>query len=86
MKILNILFYNLSLFCVVLLYSSLIISQFSIIPKFQPTLMKTLEITAGSMPISVAQTLIIKPIFIGIVAILCVSTSLLIYKKEGAEL
>lgn len=85
MKWIKILLFNLSCLTAVFLYCGLFFSQLSLLPSYQPYLMKILKIPAASMPLDIMEILIKNPLFITIQLIVVVGISLVIYKKEGMK-
>lgn len=83
MKIVKLFFFNIVYLAVVILYCGLLFSQLSILPRYQPYLMKLLNISVASMPLDIMKELVSSPFFISVVLIMGVGISLLIYKKEG---
>lgn len=85
MKWIKLLLYNLSCLTAVFLYCGLFFCQLSLLPSYQPYLMKILKIPAASMPLDIMEILIKNPLFITIQLIVIVGISLVIYKKEGMK-
>lgn len=85
MKIVKLFFFNIVYLAVVILYCGLLFSQLSILPRYQPYLMKLLHISVASMPLEIMKELVSSPFFISVVLIMGVGISLLIYKKEGMK-
>ncbi|BAO08675.1 hypothetical protein EMQU_3118 (plasmid) [Enterococcus mundtii QU 25] len=85
MKWIKLLLFNLSCLTAVFLYCGLFFSQLSLLPSYQPYLMKILKIPAASMPLDIMEILIKNPLFITIQLIVIVGISLVIYKKEGMK-
>lgn len=85
MKWIKLLLFNLSCLTAVFLYCGLFFSQLSLLPSYQPYLMKILKIPAASMPLDIMEILIKNPLFITIQLIVVVGVSLVIYKKEGMK-
>ncbi|MGL9769051.1 hypothetical protein [Enterococcus sp. DIV0806c] len=85
MKRIKLLLFNLSCLTAVFLYCGLFFSQVSLLPSYQPYLMKILKIPAASMPLDIMKILIKNPLFITIHLIVVVGISLVIYKKEGMK-
>ncbi|HBL2256976.1 TPA: hypothetical protein LP528_000800 [Enterococcus faecium] len=85
MKWIKLLLFNLSCLTAVFLYCGLFFSQLSLLPSYQPYLMKVLKIPAASMPLDIMEILIKNPLFITIQLIVVVGISLVIYKKEGMK-
>lgn len=85
MKIVKLFFFNIVYLAVVILYCGLLFSQLSILPRYQPYLMKSLHISVASMPLEIMKELVSSPFFISVVLIMGVGISLLIYKKEGMK-
>lgn len=85
MKWIKILLFNLSCLTAVFLYCGLFFSQLSLLPSYQPYLMKILKIPAASMPLDIMEILIKNRLFITIQLIVVVGISLVIYKKEGMK-
>ncbi|MGL9746061.1 hypothetical protein [Enterococcus mundtii] len=85
MKWIKLLLFNLSCLTAVFLYCGLFFSQLSLLPSYQPYLMKILKIPAASMPLDIMEILIKNPLFITIQLIVVVGISLVIYKKEGMK-
>ena len=85
MKIVKLFFFNIVYLAVVILYCGLLFSQLSILPRYQPYLMKFLHISVASMPLDIMKELVSSPFFIAVVLIIGVEISLLIYKKEGMK-
>ena len=83
MKLIKLLLFNFSCLTAVFLYCGLLFSQLSIVPRYQPYLMKLLHISAASMPLDIMKELVSSPFFTSVVLIIGVGISLLIYKKEG---
>ncbi|NJE64971.1 hypothetical protein EA82_03124 [Enterococcus hirae] len=82
MKLIKLLLFNLSCLTAVLLYCGLLFSQLSILPSYQPYLMRMLNIPAASMPLDIMGKLIRNPLFTTINLIVVIGISLVIYKKE----
>ncbi len=85
MKIVKLFFFNVIYLAAVILYCGLLFSQLSIVPRYQPYLMKLLHISAASMPLDIMKELVSSPFFISVVLIIGIGISLLIYKKEGVR-
>ncbi|AND73811.1 hypothetical protein A6P53_13230 (plasmid) [Enterococcus hirae] len=82
MKWIKLLLFNLSCLTAVFLYC-LLFSQLSILPSYQPYLMRILNIPAASMPLDIMEKLVRNPLFTTINLIVVVGISLVIYKKRG---
>ncbi|HHA4136932.1 TPA: hypothetical protein ACOBV7_003121, partial [Enterococcus faecium] len=63
MKWIKLLLFNLSCLTAVFLYCGLLFSQLSILPSYQPYLMRILNIPAASMPLDIMEKLIRNPLF-----------------------
>lgn len=85
MKWIKLLLFNLSCLTAAILYCGLFFSQLSLLPSYQPYLMKILKIPAASMPLDIIEILTRNPLFITIHLIVVVGISLVIYKKEGMK-
>ncbi|OZS39950.1 hypothetical protein DF186_11985 [Enterococcus hirae] len=83
MKWIKLLLFNLSCLTAVYLYCGLLCSQLSILPSYQPYLMRMLNIPAASMPLDIMGKLIRNLLFTTINLIVVIGISLVIYKKEG---
>ncbi|EOS7695215.1 hypothetical protein [Enterococcus hirae] len=85
MKWFKLLLFNLSCLIAVFLYWGLLFSQLSILPRYQPYLMRIFSIPAASMPLDIMEKLIRNPLFITANLIVVVGISLVIYQKEGMK-
>ncbi|HFD0846091.1 hypothetical protein [Enterococcus faecium] len=85
MKWIKLLLFNLSCLTAVFLYCGLLFSQLSILPNYQPYLMRILNIPAASMPLDIMGKLIRNPLFITVILLVIIGISLVIYKKEGMK-
>lgn len=85
MKWIKLLLFTLSCLTAVFLYCGLLFSQLSILPSYQPYLMRILNIPAASMPLDIMKKFIKNPLFFTVILIVIVGISLVIYKKEGMK-
>ncbi|WP_165007291.1 MULTISPECIES: hypothetical protein [unclassified Enterococcus] len=85
MKWIKLLLFNLSCLTAAILYCGLLFSQLSLLPSYQPYLMKILRIPAASMPLDIMEKLFRNPLFIKVTLIVVGSVSLIILKKEKSD-
>lgn len=85
MKWIKLLLFNLSCLTAVFLYCGLLFSQLSILPSYQPYLMRIFNIPVASMPLDIMEKLIRNPLFITVNLTVIVVISLVMYKKEGMK-
>lgn len=85
MKWIKLLLFNLSCLTAVFLYCGLLFSQLSILPSYQPYLMRIFNIPAASMPLDIMEKLIRNPLFITVNLTVIVGISIVMYKKEGMK-
>ncbi len=85
MKWIKLLLFNLSCLTAVFLYCGLLFSQLSILPSYQPYLMRIFNIPVASMPLDIMEKLIRNPLFITVNFTVIVVISLVMYKKEGMK-
>lgn len=82
MKIMKLIFFNLSFLTVVFLYCGLLFSLMSVYPKYQPLLMSFFEISAASMPLDILKSFSQHPLLVAAILIMSGSISVVIYRRE----